>query len=410
LIPTASDDVWTNGFNITIDQDITARTLRNHPVTSPVIAQGGSFIVTGSHTITCTNPLSGGAGNLGTQSPVYGGFVCYGTPTTSVLLVTGSNNIVNIVSDVMGPIGPNIASVLVRNTSIVNITGSLAGYTGFAVGVDQGDGGVINISGSILGNYIRIGGGAQSSGLYIVNNFVYKKVNIIGNIIAETGSNANALIVTNANADIYVTGSVLNKPSSAWSGILLSGGTYYTVDISGSVRAGLASAISTTINGTYIVRGVVSASNAAAGISSTNTSATNLFTGPFYNTGSFNAVYAYRMQIIEPAAISWRFDTETGGTKTLYTSNQLPGVPRQTDVRKGTQYNFGLTGSLEMPDPSVVKTGVAVDNTTGSAILTAQDMFNVLTQDIVETGSIGETLKNASSVQTVGATISAFKV
>lgn len=162
--------------------------------------------------------------------------------------------------------------------------------------------------------------------------------------------------------------------------------------------------------GTMIIRGPISASIAAPGAGSTSTTAVNFFTGPFYNTGSFNSVYAYRMQMIEPASTTWRFDTETGGTKILYTSNQLPGVPRQTDVRKGTQYNFGLTGSLEMPDPSVVKAGVAVDNTTGSAIFTAQDMFNVLTQDIVTTGSIGETLKNASSVQTVASTISAFKV
>ncbi len=117
------------------------------------------------------------------------------------------------------------------------------------------------------------------------------------------------------------------------------------------------------------------------------------------------------MQIIDPASTSWRFDTETTGvSKTLYTANQLPGVPQQSDVRKGVQYNFGLTGSLEMPDPTTVKLGVAVDNTVGSAVLTAQDMFDVLTQDIVQTGSIGETLDNVSTVQTVAATVSAFKV
>jgi hypothetical protein len=37
-------------------------------------------------------------------------------------------------------------------------------------------------------------------------------------------------------------------------------------------------------------------------------------------------------------------------------------------------------------------------------------MFDVLTQDIVQTGSIGETLDNVSTVQTVAATVSAFKV
>ena len=96
--------------------------------------------------------------------------------------------------------------------------------------------------------------------------------------------------------------------------------------------------------------------------------------------------------------------------KTLYTSNQLPGVPQQSDVRKGIQYNYGLTGSLEMPDPITVKTGILVDNTTGSAILEAQDMFGVLTQNIDVTGSIGERLKNVSTIQTVAATLSSFKV
>ena len=415
IIPTASDDVWTNGFNIIIDQDITSRTLRNHAVTSPVIAGAGSFIVSGSYTITCTLPLSGGAGNLGAQSTVYGGFITYGSvafPTVPVLITTGSNNTININSDIMGTINSPNSSIAIRNTGIVNITGSLAGYSGPAVLIDQGNTGIVNISGSILGNYIRIGGGAASYGLVMVNAGVYRRLNIIGDVIGETGSFANALVVTNANADIYITGSVFTKPTTTNIAITLSGGTYYRLDISGSVRAGGATAINSNgINGIYTIRGPVSASISASAIQSTNTSATNLFTGPFYNTGSFNAVYAYRMQMLEPVSTSWRFDTEVaGGSKTLYTANQLPGVPRQTDVRKGTQYNFGLTGSLEMPDPTTVKSGVAVDNTTGSAILTAQDLFGVLTQDIVTTGSIGVVLDNAATVQTTAATISTFKV
>ena len=73
LIPTASDDVWANNFNVFIDQDITVKTLRNHPVASPVIVAGGSFINTGSRTITCTVPLAG-------SGSIYGGFV------TSIIL------------------------------------------------------------------------------------------------------------------------------------------------------------------------------------------------------------------------------------------------------------------------------------------------------------------------------------
>jgi hypothetical protein len=116
------------------------------------------------------------------------------------------------------------------------------------------------------------------------------------------------------------------------------------------------------------------------------------------------------MQMLSTSS-QWTFDTEIAGvSKTLYTSNQLPGIPRENNVRRGVTYNFGLTGSLAMPDPTVVKTGVAVDNTTGSAILTPQDMFDVLTQNITTSGSIGNLLTGASTIQTVGATISSFKV
>jgi hypothetical protein len=116
------------------------------------------------------------------------------------------------------------------------------------------------------------------------------------------------------------------------------------------------------------------------------------------------------MQMLSTAS-QWTFDTETAGViKTLYTSNTLPGVPQQTDVRQGVTYNFGLTGSLAMPDPTTVKTGVATDNTTGSAILTPQDMFDVATQTLTDSGSIGNLLTGASTVQTTGATISSFKV
>jgi hypothetical protein len=181
--------------------------------------------------------------------------------------------------------------------------------------------------------------------------------------------------------------------------------------VTGSVYGGTGgSGISTTSAGTYIINGPIYAGSGSNGISSTSTTAVNFFTGPFYNTGSWNAVYAYRMQMLSTSS-QWQFDTETAGiSKTLYTSNQLPGVPQQTDVRRGTTYNFGLTGSLAMPDPTVVKNGVATDNTTGSAIFTAEDMFNVLTQTITTSGSIGTLLTGASTVQTVGATIASFKV
>jgi hypothetical protein len=297
--------------------------------------------------------------------------------------------------------------------------------------------GSLDVSGSVVGSGTAIGIYNLSSGIVrIVGNVngpslgqpTYSVYNLLGGTIVVTGSvfggnfnyNGKYGIYNASSGSVYVSGSVTGGQGGQ-SAIGVANVSIGTVIIDGMVRGGTTSSdggapasnygVVNSSTGLLIVRGTVSASNITGGVSSTNAAATNIFTGPFYNTGSWNAVYAYRMQIIDPASTSWRFDTEvTGGSKTLYTANQLPGVPRQNNVRKGVQYNFGLTGSLEMPDPSVVKSGVATDNTVGSAIFTAQDMFDVLTQDIAQTGSIGETLNNVSTVQTVAATVSAFKV
>ena len=87
------------------------------------------------------------------------------------------------------------------------------------------------------------------------------------------------------------------------------------------------------------------------------------------------------MQIIDPASTSWRFDTEVaGGSKTLYTSNQLPGVPRQNNVRKGTQYNFGLTGSNSRM-AEISSSGIV---SAGSTIITAYLISGGATANLLE--------------------------
>lgn len=326
----------------------------------------------------------------------------------------GSGEII-VNGNVTSAAASNSRGIINSSTGNVTIYGNLTGGINTPL-LNSGTGNIF-VSGNISAGTI--------SGVGILNSSI-GNITVIGNISASTAiSNPAAGINNTGTATIQVTGSIIGGRAN---GITTAGDTYVSGSIyggalgagisttrdlyvSGSIYGGDGGAgITTTSARTYIINGPTYAGSGSNGVSSTSTTAVNFFTGPFYNTGSFNAVYAYKMQMLSTTT-SWRFDTETAGvTKTLYTSNQLPGVPQQTDVRKGTQYNFGLTGSLEMPDPTTVKQGVAVDNTTGSAIFTAQDMFNVLTQDIITTGSIGETLENVSTVQTVAATISAFKV
>lgn len=421
LIPTAADDVFLNNQTITLDQTITVRSINNTSTGSAVA--GGLLNIVGDFNITATpNGISSGG------IAVTNGYIKYynsGSITIAATFLQTRNTLENVGSGTIIIIGdirfPNNSSgVTVTNSSggIIIITGSITcpnTTTSTSYAVQNLSSGSIFVSGSVFG-------GNNGAGPYGINNASTGTVTITGNVIGGTtvsaGNTQTAYGIRNGSTGtVTVTGSVIGGPAGPGantSPIGIFNASIGTILISGSVSAGTGSGafgIGSTTAGTIIIQGPISSSINNVGVSSTSTTATNLFTGPFYNTGSFNAVYAYRMQMLEPTSTSWRFDTETAGvSKTLYTSNTLPGVPRQTDVRKGTQYNFGLTGSLEMPDPTVVQLGVATDNTTGSAILTAQDMFDVLTQNITTSGSIGNLLTGASTVQTVGATISSFKV
>jgi hypothetical protein len=93
---------------------------------------------------------------------------------------------------------------------------------------------------------------------------------------------------------------------------------------------------------------------------------------------------------------------DTAGAKTLVdaTTGQMPAA---TDVRNGVSYASGaLTGSCAVPAAGSVALGVPVDATTGTAVLTPAAVWDTLTSSLTTSGSIGERLKNASTVATNG--------
>jgi len=428
IIPTASDDVWANGFNVFIDQDITARTLRNHPVTSPVIAAGGSFITTGSRTITCTVPLTGGAGNLG-PTTVYGGFVTYST-TSSVLIVTGSDT-VNIVSDIVGnlEVAPFLVSypVSIENNGIINITGSISGFVYSGVIVRTISGGTLNISGSVRGNFLRNTGGAPSQAMAVNTN---KNINIVGDVTGEAASNGVGITISSpAVVNLDVKGNVFAKSSNAaitntaTSTITITGSVYAlstanalsltvnpcSVNISGSVFAAAgASAISSTSAGTSSIRGPISASAVFPGVQFTSTTHFLSATGPFLNVNNRNAVFAQNLQLISGSTTTWTFDTETyAEQRTLYTQNWPGNFPAITNVRSGVVFGDTnqFTGTVAIPSTGSVLKGVPVDNTTGSASFNTQNAWSALTSSLTVTGSLGARLRNISTVSKIRSSI-----
>jgi hypothetical protein len=399
IIPTASDDVYANNQTVTIDQNITVTSLRNSATTG--VTAGGRFVIVDNYTInspTVIGTLTPSLIYTGSNGATINGTINPGTGTNFVasLALSGTSGTINISGSLPNTSGANFYNINITTANqIINFTGSIT-----ATALDSRNR-IFSISAG-PNTYNILGNITCSGAIPFATNGAVVNINMTGSNLSNSGT--YTILSPGATSTINITGSIV--------GPFLSTTALHITRINGTLSAGIPSvaAISDTSAGILYVNGPVSSSTTAVAVQSTNTTATNLFTGPFYNTGSYNAVYAYRMQMLSTSS-SWRFDTETAGVvKTLYTSNQLPGVPRENNVRQGTTYNFGLTGSLAMPDPTTVKQGVAVDNTTGSAILTPQDMFDVLTQNITTSGSIGNLLTGASTVQTVGATISSFKV
>ncbi len=355
-LPTASDDVYANGQTVTIDQNVTIISLRS----TGVGVNAGTFILNNGITVTA-NIIGGAATNPTTQISQSNSATIVGNVTggqTRALTLSDASSI-NIIGNVTAGNGSLFHGIQHSSTGNLIVSGNVAGPTGAqSFGINQTENGNIYITGSVYSDTtVTSGHGIQSIGS--INN-------------------------------IYVLGNVTGSRNAASFGINKT--SLGTLSIQGTCLARTGSAVGLSSNSILIISGTISSSILTNGVQSTGTSATNLFTGPFYNTGSWNAVYAYRIQMLSTSS-QWTFDTETAGVvKTLYTSNTLPGVPRENNVRRGVTYNFGLTGLLAMPDPTTVKAGVATDNTTGSAVLTPQDMFNVATQNITTSGSIGNLL------------------
>ena len=95
---------------------------------------------------------------------------------------------------------------------------------------------------------------------------------------------------------------------------------------------------------------------------------------------------------------------------TLYTATALADAPVPANVRSGVVYALGSqTGTLVVPPAGSVANGVVYDNgTIGTAVLTPAGVWDALTSSMSTPGSIGERLKNASTVATTGSQLAAF--
>lgn len=399
-LPTSSDDVFSNGFTVTINGTFTVLSIRNTSnASAPTIAAGGQFIFANGGNLTCT-----------AAQAIYVGST---TPTLEMTLAS-----------------PNSATF---NGSVATLT-QTANYNCIRLSSS----GTLNCN----GNY-NIDGSA-SANRYIIQLTGTGTLNIVGDLsLTSTSSGAFANAVnTTGTGIVNVTGNVSGGPGNALGIVTILATAASTINITGNVTTtgfpsiGLNTSSTLTIIGNVTTTGTQPAiynQTVAATISVTGTitagvSAPAIYSAFALQTGYASGTYVKvsgnvvnstnNMAIVAPRITidsntsSWLYQISTGGNRTLYAAGVALGNPATSNVRFGTTYGASseLTGTLRVPSAANVLSGVLVDNTTGTLLMTPADFWNYLISSGFTANSIGDRLQNVATVATTGGQIASYNI
>lgn len=387
ILPTSADDVFANGFTVTINGTFTVLSIRNTSGTG--IVAGGQFIYANGGNLTCTAAQAIFVGST--------------TPTLEMTLAS-----------------PNTATF---NGSVLTMT-----VVNNYISIRHSSTGTLNLN----GNYSIDAGG---SGRNIISVTSTGTLNIVGNVSSTANAIVTPTMTITAAATVNITGNVNGTSTNTAitsATIIMSTGT---LNITGNTNANGVEAISLTGSVIYNQIGNANASTSRAAIVNTNSAATidllgittsssgstavtgliSTFVkirGNVVNTDTYAAIYAGRITI-DNNVTSWQFKDSTNTiTRTLYTAGVALGNPATSNVRFGTTYGASneLTGTLRVPSAANVLSGVLVDNTTGTLLMTPADFWNYLISSGFTANSIGDRLQNAATVATTGGQIASYNI
>jgi len=390
----AGHNIYANTFTVTVDTNINVALLTNTGVTGTTFVggatsatAGGTFGLNDGSAIVATS-ITGPSATSAAVTVLYSGSTS-ASVTASVAITAGIVNgqhavrhagtgTLAIVGNCNGGGGSGNSghAVYLSGTGTVNITGNLVGGTG-TIGVDS-------LGGTAVVN--------KSSGAGIINI-------VSGNVTG--GSGASYGIANIAGGAVNVLNGNVTGGTSIY-GIFQSGAG--SVSVTGNISA------SSTAIGLFASAGTVTANGTFTALNSFNAIS---YSGQLVRaSGSFIhsvngtvPILAARINLLTtPTLAKTRY--ALNGTSTyvdMFTADNSLGQAAITDVRFGTIYASGaLTGVAYIPSASSVAFGVPVDNTTGTAVLTASAIFDTLTSTMTTSGSIGERLANASTVAVTG--------
>jgi hypothetical protein len=401
-IPQPGDDVYSNNRIVDVDTSFEVSTLRNTSGTG--ITAGGSFRFLSGSISGSVNTISVG-----------------GSALISVTATTGSVYFNALTSLSIFPTGGSPSISYTGNCDLYITTPLMslgnAGYGFTMILLNKTSSGTLYITGNISAT-------AGANAVITLNSTNGNTV-IAGNVTGGPTGNTRAVVQTAGN--ITVTGNVTGGTSSTCEGITFSGtqlitngnvtGGTISVGIStsgpvniinGTVTGGSVAAISSTTANQINISGSVVASANAVGVSSTNGSGIVILNGNITNNAGRQAIYCQNLFLSDTGTTQARFFTSGSQDRTLYSANTFPNLPSSSIVRSTTLYGPGneLSGSIIMPDPANVRYGVPTDNTTGSALLSAETLFDEIA---ISSNPVAVRLRKSSTTDTFGNMLTAFK-
>jgi hypothetical protein len=329
---TSSDVLMANSFAITLNVNTTVAEIRTDNANSATA--GGSFTLNNSITLTAS--------------------VFAGSTSASLSYTGNSPNSASIVGAISGGSGtPATGAVTHSGTGTLNITGNITGGSGSqANGARITGGGTLNVTGNVTG-----GSASAAHGVEAATNA--STVNITGTVTGGTHAAAFG-VVHGTTGTTTVTGTAVGG----------SAGLGMSVTAAGTVTV-------TRAKGNGFGNGSAGLS-AAVGISNTSQgSATRIYEIEHGDLGqSPTAGPIIMLNDTSNVALFYR---TSGGKKTLIDSAASAGHPAASNVRSGVSFaNGNQTGTCAVPAAGSVALGVAVDNTSGTAVLTQANVETAL--------------------------------
>jgi hypothetical protein len=380
VLPTVNDDVFSNTFTVTIDGTFEVLSITNAAATG--ITAGGSFTFANGGDLTCT------AGD---------GVKPAGATVLNFNLASG--NSATLRGNVIRPVTNGITSMTCSNTGTFNIVGNLTmsstGQTQSIFGITANS--TINHIGDIINNGTNVG----SLCVNIAGANLIVTYNHTGNCQGgNTASSTTGLAINNIGSQQVLTYNGTGNHTAGTSPSIYTT-TLSTFNITGNVTGTESRmAINNATNAATInVNGIITAGANQPAIVGLITTLVKV-QGTIINQGTYNAIYAGRITL-EGNIAYWQYRNALNNTSTnLYTVGAL-NYPDELDVRDGIDYgaSLELTGTLAVPTADNVRKGVPIDDTVGTADLTAEDFLTAIEESTLD---IAERLRNVATVQTTG--------